>query len=89
MSSVYVYVDLQVKMPLPRERNPSRNTSALTRSVLNALANFVPPQKYLREDSVTSWGIEIEGECIFNGSVIPQSLIDHSLAGPLPPPLFR
>lgn len=50
---------------------------SLNQAVVNALSNFIPSGKYLREGGQTSLGIEIDAECIMSNKGIPFPLADY------------
>ena len=75
-----------MKMPLTLESDSSapEPSSPLTRSVMEALSNFVPGNKYLRQNCQTALGLNIEGECILDSKCVAVPLSNHDQDQPLP-----
>ncbi len=72
-------------MPFPFDFPALRNQrSSLNQAVVNALSNFVPAGKYLREGGQTSLGIEIDAECIMNEKGVPFLLAEYDDGKSLP-----
>lgn len=80
-------------MPFVVEKKPkdpsittetSVTLSHLSRSVLNALVNFIPAGKYLRQNVLTPLGVRMEGECILNHNCVPLPLAQFDQGQPLP-----
>lgn len=72
-------------MPFPFDFPAPRNQiSSLNQAVVNALSNFVPAGKYLREGGQTSLGIEIDAECIMNEKGVPFLLAEYDDGKSLP-----
>lgn len=64
-------------------KNPPPFT--LSQSIMNALANFIPADKYLRRDVQSVLGIPIDGECVLNDQCVPLALAECCDRGkPLP-----
>lgn len=57
--------------------SPVKMQSELTQSVMGSLANFVPADKYLRQNARTPLGVQMEGECILNDQCIPLALSEY------------
>ena len=51
---------------------------------MEALSNFVPGNKYLRENGLTALGLNIEGECILDSNCVAIPLANHDQNQPLP-----
>ena len=72
-------------MPFPFDISTLRNQrSSLNQVVVNALSNFVPTGKYLREGGQTPLGIEIDAECIMNDKGVPFPLAEYEDGKSLP-----
>jgi hypothetical protein len=86
---VYMYADLSVQMPIKVNKKP--NESPLTKSVLAALTQFVPGDKYLYPfGRHLKLGIEFEAECILaNDSLVPLALAEFEQSKPLPSNVTR
>lgn len=71
-------------MPIKINKKPTEST--LCKSVLAALSQFVPGDKYLRPFcNHLRLGIDFEAECILTkDSLVPQALASHEQNQPLP-----
>jgi len=77
--------DLTMNMPLKDESQSSQGTSStLATSVMEALSNFVPGEKFLRQNEHTILGLNIEGECILDSKCVALQLSSHAQGQPLP-----
>ena len=74
-----------MNMPLKDESQSSQGTSStLATSVMEALSNFVPGEKFLRQNEHTILGLNIEGECILDSKCVALQLSSHAQGQPLP-----
>jgi len=81
---LFLCAGLSVQMPI--KVNKKRNESPLNKSVLAALTQFVPGDKYLYPfGRHLKLGIEFEAECILtNDSLVPLALAGFEQSKPLP-----
>ena len=72
---MFRFVELPLEMPLKIQlTDPKRSaTTGLRKSVLEAITSLVPAPKYLRTDTTTPLGIDMDGEFILNASGVPAS----------------
>lgn len=81
-----------MKMPLAltqKDNAVKPSSTILTVKVMEALASFVPGDKYLSQNARTELGVEMEAECILNSSCVSSPLDDYKNQTNLPANLFR
>lgn len=71
---------------LEKGAEPGKQLPTLAQSVMTALANFVPADKYLRQNVQTPLGVRMEGECILNDQCIPLPLAEYERGKKALPP---